>query len=264
LSGKTESFFLTVQGQRLEVQRIPGERNNRPTLVFLHEGLGSISLWRDFPSSVAAKTGCPVLVYSRYGHGNSDVLEGPRNVNYMHDEALKVLPELLEKLSIRTPVLLGHSDGGSIALIYAGAYDRVKGLILFAPHVFVEEISVASIAGAKVAFETTDLPVKMGRHHKDAERTFWGWNNIWLHKNFRSWNIEEYLPRVTCPVLAIQGFEDEYGTMSQLDAIKNQTAGSVEIVQLSNCKHSPHRDQPDQVLQSVALFIEKLVRAVPR
>jgi pimeloyl-ACP methyl ester carboxylesterase len=263
LSAKTDSFFTVVRGRELEVQRIPGGRSDRPTLVFLHEGLGSISLWRDFPSSVAAKTGCPALVYSRYGHGNSDLLDGPRGVNYMHDEALEVLPELLEKLSIRAPVLLGHSDGGSIALIYAGAYDRVKGLILFAPHVFVEEISVTSIAAAKIAFETTDLPAKMQRHHKDAERTFWGWNNIWLHKDFRSWNIVEYLPRVTCPVLAIQGFADEYGTMAQLEAIKSQTAGSVEIVQLPNCKHSPHRDQPEQVLQAVAAFIERVAHDAP-
>jgi len=260
LSTRTDSFFMAVRGRKLEVQRIPSDRNDRPTLVFLHEGLGSVSLWRDFPSSVAARTGCPVLVYSRYGHGNSEILDGPRNVNYMHDEALEVLPELLEKLSIRAPVFLGHSDGGSIALIYAGAYDRLKGLILLAPHVFVEEISVTSIAAAKVAFETTDLPMRMQRHHRDAEKAFWGWNNIWLHTDFRSWNIEEYLPRITCPVLAIQGFEDEYGTMAQLEAIRNQTAGSVEILELPNCKHSPHRDQPDLVLEAVAAFIEKLVR----
>ena len=264
MSAKTDSFFLTVRGRQLEVQRIPGERNDRPTLVFLHEGLGSVSLWRDFPSSVAAKTGCPVLVYSRYGHGNSDVLDGPRNVNYMHDEACNVLPKLLEELSIRAPVLLGHSDGGSIALIYAGSHNRLEGLILLAPHVFVEEISVTSIAAAKVAFETTDLPVRMQRHHKDAKKTFWGWNNIWLHKDFRSWNIEECLPRVTCPVLAIQGVDDEYGTMAQLEAIRSQTASPVEIVRLPNCKHSPHRDQPDRVLQAVAVFIEKLAHAAPQ
>lgn len=261
LSAKAESFFLTVGSKRLEVQRIAGRRSDAPTLVFLHEGLGSVSLWRNFPAEVAAKTGCPVVVYSRYGHGNSDVLQEPRQVTYMHEEALDVLPELLDRLAIRDPILVGHSDGGSIALIYAGAYDRVKALILLAPHVFVEEISVASIAAAKVAFETTELPERLARHHWDVAKTFWGWNNIWLHPDFRRWNIEEYLPRVACPVLAIQGFDDEYGTMAQLDAIARQVNGKIELVRLANCKHSPHRDQPEKVLKAIAAFVKKLAAA---
>jgi pimeloyl-ACP methyl ester carboxylesterase len=180
----------------------------------------------------------------------------------MHEEALAVLPELLEKLSIRSPILVGHSDGGSIALIYAGAYDRVKALILLAPHVFVEDISVASIAAAKVAFETTELPEKLARHHQDVAKTFWGWNDIWLHPDFRCWNIEEYLARITCPVLAIQGYDDEYGTMAQLGAIANQVTGAVTLVPLANCKHSPHRDQPEQVLKAIAAFVDELIRGV--
>lgn len=262
MSIKVDSFFLTIGGRRLEVQRIAGQRSDAPTLVFLHEGLGSVSLWRDFPSGVAAITGCPVLVYSRYGHGNSEVLQEPRRVTYMHEEALDVLPELLDQLAIRAPILVGHSDGGSIALIYAGACDRVRALILLAPHVFVEEISVASIAAAKVAFETTGLPEKLARHHQDVAKTFWGWNDIWLHPDFRRWNIEEYLPRIICPVLAIQGFDDEYGTMAQLDAIARQVTGVVKLVRLVNCKHSPHRDQPQQVLEAIAAFVAQLVDAV--
>jgi pimeloyl-ACP methyl ester carboxylesterase len=262
LSAKVDSFFLTIRRRKLEVQRIAGERHDAPTLVFLHEGLGSVSLWRDFPASIGARTGCPVLVYSRYGHGNSDVLQEPRAITYMHEEALDVLPELLEKLSIRSPILVGHSDGGSIALIYAGAYDRVKALILLAPHVFVEEISVASIAAAKAAFESTDLPEKLARHHRDVAKTFWGWNDIWLHPDFPRWNIEQYLPRIACPVLAIQGYEDEYGTMAQLDAIARQAAGPVSLVRLADCKHSPHRDQPEQVLEAIAAFVDELIRGV--
>ena len=211
-------------------------------------------MWRDFPEKVAQATGCSVLAYSRYGYGGSDVLHEPRGVNYMHDEALVALPELLEKLSIRDPVLVGHSDGGSIALIYTAARGA-KGLIVLAPHVFVEDLSVKSIAEAKTAFQTTDLPQKLARHHADAARTFWGWNDIWLHPDFRRWNIEEYLPRVRCPMLAIQGFDDEYGTMAQLDAIASQAGGPVELLRLSDCRHSPHRDQPERVIAATVDFI---------
>src|SRR5271169_4632883 len=167
-------FDITVAGHRLEVQRIPGSQPRAPELVFLHEGLGSVSHWKDFPAQVAAATGCPVTLYSRCGSGNSDLLAEPRPVRYMHDEALHSLPELLAKLDIQIPVLVGHSDGASIALISAGAHDRLRGLVLVAPHVFVEDLSVASIAAAKIKFETTDLATKLARHHQDAARTFWG------------------------------------------------------------------------------------------
>jgi pimeloyl-ACP methyl ester carboxylesterase len=194
-----DTFRVNVQGRSLEVRRIPGLNSLVPELVFLHEGLGSISHWKDFPARVAAATGCAVTVYSRYGSGNSDLLAEPRAVTYMHDEALCSLPDLLAQLQIENPILVGHSDGTSIAMIHAGAHDRVRGLVLLAPHVFVEDLSVASIAAAKASFETTNLPEKLARHHRDAGRTFWGWNNIWLHPDFRRWNIEEYLPRITCP-----------------------------------------------------------------
>jgi len=176
----------------------------------------------------------------------------------MHDEALIALPDLLSQLKITDPILVGHSDGGSIALIYAGAHDRVRGLVLLAPHVFVEDLSVASIAEAKVRFETTNLPEKLARHHRDAARTFWGWNNIWLYPEFRSWNIEEYLPRITCPILAIQGLDDQYGTMAQVEAIRNQSGGPVEVLALAECRHSAQRDQPELVMEAITRFVRRI------
>jgi len=258
------SSQVTVHGRSLEVVRIPAVDLQAPELVFLHEGLGSVSHWRDFPARVAAATGCPVTVYSRYGSGNSEVLTEPRPVRYMHDEALHMLPDLLAQLHIEHPILVGHSDGASIALIFAGKpaeveageLDRPRGLVLLAPHVFVEDLSVTSIAEAKTTFETTNLPEKLARHHRDAARTFWGWNNIWLHPDFRGWNIEEFLPRITCPILAIQGLDDQYGTMAQVQAIAHQSGGPVEILPLADCRHSPQRDQPEATLGAIAKFVK--------
>ena len=247
--------FVTVCGRRLEVERIPAAYDGLPKLVFLHEGLGSVSMWRHFPAAVSAATGCETVVYSRYGYGKSDVCQEPRSVDYMQREALQALPELLSKLEIERPVLIGHSDGGSIAIIYAGEYGGVRALALLAPHVFVEDISIRGIEAAKAAFRTTDLPQKLGRYHADVERTFWGWNDIWLDPDFRGWNIEEYLPRIDCPVLAVQGYEDAYGTMAQLDAIERQVKSKVTLVKLERCGHSPHRDQPEATLAAVADFI---------
>ena len=255
MSAQSEPFFVVVQGHKLEVQRIPGSAR---TLVFLHEGLGSVAMWRDFPREAALATGCAAVVYSRYGYGRSDVLREPRGVDYMHVEALEILPELLGKLEVPDPILVGHSDGGSIALIHAAAHDGVRGIVAMAPHVFVEDISVQSIAEAKTAFETTDLPQKLGRYHDDAAKTFRGWNDIWLHPDFRGWNIEQMLPRIRCPMLAIQGFDDEYGTMAQLEAISRQTGGPVELLRLAQCRHSPHRDQPKVVLEAMSRFVDRL------
>lgn len=254
-----QTGFVEACGHQLEYQLIPAHQLNRPTLVFLHEGLGSVAMWRDFPARVAAATGCRTLVYSRYGYGQSDTLEAPFSVRYMHDEALLALPRLLDKLEIRKPVLIGHSDGGSIALIHAGGARRdVSGLILMAPHVFVEDISVESIAKAKVAFEATDLAQKLGKYHRDPVKTFWGWNDIWLHPDFRFWNIEEYLPRIDCPVLAIQGIDDEYGTLAQVEAIRNRVSGDVDVLELADCRHSPHKDQPEATLNAMAGFVAAL------
>jgi pimeloyl-ACP methyl ester carboxylesterase len=215
-------------------------------------------MWRDFPEKAARTTGCAAVVYSRYGNGQSDALRGPRAVDYMHVEALRALPELLEALGVEQPILVGHSDGGSIALIHAEANEDVRGAVVMAPHVFVEDLSVKSIAESKVAFETTDFAQKLAPHHADVEKTFRGWNDIWLHPDFRAWNIEEVLPGVHCPVLAIQGFDDQYGTMAQLEAIARQIGGPIELLRLADCRHSPHRDQPGVVLEAISRFVGRL------
>jgi pimeloyl-ACP methyl ester carboxylesterase len=215
-------------------------------------------MWRDFPRKAAAAAGCAAVVYSRYGYGQSEALQGSHGTDYMHREALEALPELLAKLGVREPILVGHSDGASIALIHAAAHAEVQGVVAMAPHVFVEDLSVRSIAEARTAFETTDLAQKLGRYHSDAAKTFRGWNDIWLHPEFRAWNIEECLPRIRCPVLAIQGFDDEYGTMAQIDAIAKQTGGPVELLRLADCRHSPHRDQPAVVIEAISRFVDRL------
>ena len=264
--------FLTVQGHRIEYdfkcQSSLGAHVSEPMLVFLHEGLGSLAMWKDFPSRCAQATGCGALIYSRYGYGNSDALEEPRGVDFMHNEALKTLPELLEKLGVEQPILLGHSDGGSIALIHAGGVHTggihtagsgrpVRGLILMAPHVMVEDISISSIEAAKRAYETTSLRDKLARYHSDPDSAFRGWNDIWLRPDFRAWNIEEYLPRITCPVLAIQGEDDEYGTMEQIERIARSISG-VEVLELKDCGHSPHRDQPEAVIEAATRFVSRI------
>jgi pimeloyl-ACP methyl ester carboxylesterase len=250
--------FVEVAGRRIEYERIEVAPAGRPTLVFLHEGLGSLAMWRDFPGRVAHATGCNALVYSRYGYGNSEALHENRTVRYMHDEALVALPDLLARTGVARPILVGHSDGASIALIHAGGTTLpVAGLILMAPHVMVEDISVTSIAAAKVTYETTDLRAKLGRYHADVDSAFWGWNRIWLDPEFRAWNIEEYLPRIACPVLAIQGEDDEYGTMEQLRRI-GRAVPDADLVDLADCRHSPHKDQPEAVLEAITRFVDRI------
>jgi pimeloyl-ACP methyl ester carboxylesterase len=257
--------FLTAAGRRLDYRWIEPGRPGRPALVFLHEGLGSVELWKDFPDQAAEATGCGTLVYSRYGYGRSDRLEGPRGVDYMHREALDSLPAVLDALDIREPVLVGHSDGASIALIHAGTGRwSPRGLVLAAPHVFVEDVTVESIAAAKTIYRETDMPRKFARYHDDPDATFRGWNDIWLHPDFRAWNIEEYLPGVRCPMLLVQGLDDEYGTLAQLDAIERGAGGPVERLELADCRHSPHRDQPAATLAAIAHFVDALAPAGDR
>jgi pimeloyl-ACP methyl ester carboxylesterase len=249
---------VEIRGRRIEVRTIAGEPG-RPALVFLHEGLGSVAMWRGFPARVAETTGCPALVYSRYGYGGSDLLEAPFAVDYMHREAQETLPALLGRLGVERPILVGHSDGASIALIYAGTHsEAVRGLVVLAPHVFVEDLSVRSIAEAKVAFETTEMQKKLARYHTDARRTFYGWNDIWLHPDFRRWNIEAYLPRIRCPVLAVQGEDDEYGTMAQIETIAARVTGACELVRIAACGHRLHRDQHDLTLDAIARFVARI------
>lgn len=250
---------IIVQDHELEYVSMPPRNPERPTLVFLHEGLGSIGQWRDFPQRLAHTTDCGALAYARYGYGNSSVLAEARGVDYMHREAQSVLPQLLGKLGIRNPILVGHSDGGSIALIYAGSGHQARALIILAPHVFVEGISIRAIEEAKQAFLTSDLPQRFARYHRDAQKTFWGWNDIWLAPEFRSWNIEALLPNITCPVLAIQGEQDEYGTMAQLDAIARAVSGPCDQLKLPQCGHRVHRDQEETALAAMVKFIDRVV-----
>jgi pimeloyl-ACP methyl ester carboxylesterase len=251
----TGTAAIAVQGRALEVRTIAARAPGLPALVFLHEGLGSVSLWRDFPDQVAAATGLGAVVYSRHGHGRSEARATAHAVDYMHREALDVLPALLAALGVARPLLVGHSDGASIAIIHAGAGHAVAGLVLMAPHVFVEELSIASIARVRTTFETTDMAAKLARHHVDAAGTFYRWNDVWLHPGFRAWNIEGYLGTIESPVLVIQGEDDEYGTMAQPAAIAAQCAGPVERVALARCGHSPHRDQPAATLAATSAFV---------
>ena len=250
---------LQAAGRSLNYEWIDGDEG-KPALVFLHEGLGSIRQWRDFPTRLCAATGCRGLVYDRYGYGQSEVLQEPRRtVEFMHDEALISLPQFLKTLSVRNAVLIGHSDGASIALIHAGGGHAVRGVVAMAPHVFIEPVCLASIDKAKVAFETSDLPARLGRYHKDARKTFYGWADVWLDPEFKGWDIRsDFLPNVRCPVLAVQGYDDEYGTMQQLEEIKRRVSGPCELVKLENCGHAPFRDQAESVTAKVVSFVQTL------
>jgi pimeloyl-ACP methyl ester carboxylesterase len=248
---------VLVYGKRLETLLLSPAANAQ-TIVMLHEGLGSIAMWKDFPEQLAQATGFGVLVYSRYGHGKSERLAEKRPVDFMHHEAQVVLPELLRQFQIQRPILLGHSDGASIALIYAGTRPRqVRALILEAPHVFVEDLGVRSIANLRTLFESTDLPQKLARYHDHVEETFRGWNNIWLDPDFCNWNIEEYLAPITCPVLVIQGENDEYGTLAQVQSIQRRIP-KMQTLLLPDCRHSPHRDHPALTLEAIGKFVSAL------
>ena len=249
---------MQVAGRSLHYEWLGEGRG--PTLVFLHEGLGSIRQWRDFPQKLAAATGCRGLAYDRYGYGQSDVLEEPRRgVRFMHDEALVFLPALREALGIEDCILVGHSDGASIALIHAGAGHAVRGVAVMAPHVFIEEICLTSIEAARKTFESTDLPERLGRYHRDVRRTFYGWADVWTEQNFKAWDIRsDYLAGIRVPVLAIQGHDDAYGTMAQLDEIARCVAGPCELLKLEECGHAPFREQPEKTLEALVRFVDRL------
>jgi pimeloyl-ACP methyl ester carboxylesterase len=255
-----ESGFLEVGGVRLEARWAGPPPESAPTLVFLHEGLGSASLWRDFPDRLAAETGCGALVYSRAGYGKSDPIALPRPVRFMHDEAA-ILPEVLAAAGIREHVLIGHSDGASISLIHAGSAPApgLRGLIQEAPHVFTEPHGLASIALIREAYRDTDLRARLARHHgANVDVAFRGWNDVWLAPEFEAWNIEEYLPAIGVPVLVLQGEDDEYGTWAQVEAIERRSGGPVETLAIPGCGHSPHREQPEIALRAMAEFVGRL------
>ena len=234
-----------------------GSAAEPPLIVFLHEGLGSLSMWRDFPARLCTAVGARGLVWSRPGYGRSTPrAAGERwGTDFMHQQAHEVLPALLLALGVRQPPwLFGHSDGGSIALLHAAAHP-VAGLVVLAPHIMVEELSVASIRQARVAYETTDLRARLARHHADPDSAFWGWNDIWLSPAFRSWSIESEIATIGCPVLAVQGLDDEYGTLEQVHGIARRLP-QTHVLELAACGHSPHKDRPEQVVAAVREFMQ--------
>ena len=248
--------FLEAGGHRLHYQWV-GEKTDLAPLVFLHEGLGSVELWRDFPQTLCQATGRMALVYSRYGNGWSDPLESDRQPTYMHEEA-EVLVEVLAAQAPRPPILVGHSDGASIAMIYAGHLGAVAALVLISPHVFVEPETFEAIDALRVSFPGSEMEEKMSKYHRDPQATFWGWNDIWLDDQFQSWNLEGFLPGVKSPSLLIQGEADEFGTWKQLDAIGAQVAGPVRRMLVAGAAHSPHLSAADVVLAEVTAFLEEL------
>ena len=241
--------LITIDGCRLEYHWHGPPPSASPTIVFLHEGLGSITRWRDFPAALCARLGWGGLVYNRQGYGGSDPFRPPLPPRFMHHEALDVLPRVLDSFEISRPVLFGHSDGASIALIYCGSQPHSPAaLIVEAPHVFVEPVTVASIAAVRDRYRSTDLRERLARHHgANVDTLFESWAATWLSDEFRDWNIETYLAAITCPTLVIQGANDEYGTARQVNAVANGVSGEVATVLLDACGHSPHIDQRDAV-----------------
>jgi len=243
---------------RIEHQWLARERVDAPLIVFLHEGLGSLAMWRDFPVRLCDAVGTRGLVYSRPGYGRSTPRGAAErwNLDFMHRQAHELLPALLAALHIaESPWLFGHSDGGSIALLYAARFPAaVAGLVVLAPHLFVEPISVASIQQAREAYRQTDLRQRLGRYHDDPDSAFWGWNEIWLDPGFTRWNIESELSSIACPLMAVQGIDDEYGTLDQIRGIARQLP-QTRLLELPDCGHSPHRDQPVRLIDEVSRFI---------
>jgi pimeloyl-ACP methyl ester carboxylesterase len=252
--------LIEVKGVRLEVLRIEGPAGRAP-IVFLHEGLGSVAMWRDWPASVCKAAGRAGLVYSRRGYGQSEAVPDVRGAGrlqpgYMHGEALEVLPALLEKLGVASPVLLGHSDGGTIALLHASRY-TVAACIVMAPHVIVEDVSIASIAQARTAWETGDLRERLARYHADVDCAFWQWNDVWLGNPFRSFDIREDCARISSPLLAVQGVDDPYGSMAQIDEIARRLPKAATL-KIAGCGHSPHRDSPSVIGPVITGFLAGL------
>ncbi len=249
--------YLKIDGRKLECQWHNPQSQSNPALVFLHEGLGCTRLWRDFPQKLSQQTGCPAFVFSRFGYGDSDACLLPRKVNFMHTEALTVLPRVLQAAGIKDHIIVGHSDGGSIGIIYAGTplASQLKGLVTAAAHVFCEKITVESIFQAKINYEQGNLKKGLEKYHgKNTRYAFRGWNDVWLNPVFMHFNIEKYLPKIQVPMLALQGRKDQYGTLLQLDAISKK-ANRVQANIIENCKHSPHLEQESQVLETMTHFI---------
>ena len=251
-----EAGRLLIGASELEYRAIGPAPDQAATVVMLHEGLGSVGLWGEFPDRLAKATGCGVFVYSRAGYGASTPVKLPRPLDYMHIEALDVLPKLLDQIGFRRGLLLGHSDGASIAAIYAGAHQdhRVQGVAMIAPHFIVEDVSVTSIAEIKTAYETTSLKAKLARWHKDVDNAFYGWNGAWLDPKFRNWDISEYLAYIRVPVAIVQGADDQYGTIRQVEIAREECYCPVDVTMIENAGHSPHREAPGATLNAITDF----------
>lgn len=254
------SGIVTVAGVALDYRFAGPQPGDAPTLMLLHEGLGSAGLWGDFLPALAQATGAGVFAWSRAGYGQSDPVALPRPITYMHEEAQKHLPALLDHIGFQDGLLIGHSDGASIAAIYAGSArdKRVKGLVLIAPHFFIEDVSVSSIAEAKMAYENSDLREKLSRWHKNVDVAFRGWNEAWLNPDFHNWNISEFLPQIDVPVLAMQGADDQYGTLKQIEIVGERCGGPVRKEILAGVKHSPHREAAEISCALINGFYEEL------
>ena len=254
---------LSAAGKSLEWGAFgPAPSEGVPVIVLLHEGLGCLALWRDFPQALAARTGLPVLAYSRAGYGRSDPADLPRPLDYMTREAVEALPDVLDAIGAGSYVLMGQSDGATIAAEYAGRVEdfRVRGVVLMAPHFFTEPMGLAEIRQAREAFAATDLKDRMARYHDDPEATFRGWNDAWLDPGFEAWNVAEVIDYLRIPALVIQGRQDQYGTEAQLREIETRSYAPVEVALLEECRHSPQFDQPEATLDAVADFTTRLVR----
>ena len=257
----SSSGFLTIGDTQIEY-RVSGDPAAPPAIVMLHEGLGSAALWGDFPARLAAATGVTVLAYSRAGYGASSPVALPRPLSYMHDEATQVLPPLLDAIGFRRGLLLGHSDGASIAAIYAGGTQdhRVRGLVLIAPHFVVEDVGLAAIREARTAYEQGDLKARLARWHKHVDSAFYGWNGAWLDPGFRDWDISESLAYIRVPVQIVQGENDQYGTIRQVEIAQGECYCPVEVALIPGVGHAPQREQPDVTLAAIAGFAERILR----
>lgn len=253
--------WLTAGGKRLEWAHWGPAPADAPTIVLLHEGLGCLGLWRDLPQRLTAATGFGVTAYSRAGYGRSDPADLPRPVDYMTQEAVQILPQVLQATGFQRGILMGHSDGATIALEYAGrVFDpRVRGLVVMAPHTFTEPLGLTEIARARGAFDT-GLRDRMAKWHADADHTFRGWNDAWLNPEFAAWNVAEVIDYLRIPTLAIQGRDDQYGTLAQIAEIETRSYAPVDTLILDACRHAPHQDQPEAVLAAMAEFCARLVR----
>jgi pimeloyl-ACP methyl ester carboxylesterase len=254
--------LIELGNMRLEYRMIGPRPDEAATIVMLHEGLGCVGLWNAFPERLAAATGAGVFIYSRAGYGQSSPVALPRPLSFMHDEAKEVLPRLLDAIGFRRGLLLGHSDGASIATIYAGSLQdhRVRGLILIAPHFFTEDMGITEIARAKEAYETTDLRARLARWHADVDNAFRGWNDAWLDPAFRQWDITTELAYIRVPILIVQGADDQYGTVKQIEAAERECYCPVEVALLQGVRHAPHREAPDVLLKTTSEFANRLLR----